>query len=141
MGKSGYLYVVRFSTDVVKVGQSKTRMGRVNDHADMAHKMGISVTASWISRELDQIGLRERSLIATCRMIGKARTRGTASEYFSDLEFGQAVALAEELEGSAEIPIKMVERLLADHDCSVTGCYLPATDGGLCKPHRDRLGD
>lgn len=135
---NGYLYVVEFSTGVVKVGKSKQRGKRISDHSTIAHKMGIAVVRIWESHEVTRVDIRERTLITLCRTKGLPRTNGEFAEYFSNLDFDVAVSVgdavsASTLEGLSRIEINTLS------DCSVSGCGLPATRGDLCRKHASKV--
>ncbi|BBC29971.1 hypothetical protein SGFS_012650 [Streptomyces graminofaciens] len=90
----GYLYVIRFSVDVVKVGMSVAPANRLHAHHGYSRGLGISVTDQWVSKPHAQAKKNEAELIKFCRFHA---ARVNSREYFAGLEFSSVVWFAETL--------------------------------------------
>lgn len=83
----GYLYVVEFDSDVVKVGKTGSPLSRLSQHA----KAGL-VRRSWVSDHHLNISQTERGLIGFCLHVGELHG---GREYFRGLSFETACTFAE----------------------------------------------
>jgi hypothetical protein len=90
----GYLYVIRFSIDVVKVGMTVAPANRLHAHHSYARGLGIAVTDQWVSEPHVQVKRNEAELIDFCRT---RAAQANAREYFAGLGFSDAVGFAETL--------------------------------------------
>lgn len=86
----GYLYVVEFSTGIVKIGTSVDPGKRWRDYLSDAYPLGVRITRMWVSPAHRNYRLAERELIRFCTSRGPAR-RG---EYFEYVAYADAVAYA-----------------------------------------------
>lgn len=91
----GNLYIIEFSTGVIKVGKSSTNGSRERRHRVLAESMGIDVTRSWSTPEIVETDLLERVLIKFCSRYGVCR--GGSLEYFSGLDFDNVQKFTEAL--------------------------------------------
>jgi len=90
---TGTIYVIEFSTGVIKVGRTTTKQKRLEDHTNMAFALGIEVVHVHTQRTNDLLWA-ERELIAYCRSLCKEQRR---HEYFIGLDFPTIVNFAESL--------------------------------------------
>lgn len=89
---TGYLYVVGFSTGVVKVGLTTRPRARMGDHIHAAHPFGVFVQSIWMSEAVPDFSTREQRLI---RAMQERYGVGIAGvEYFHDADFAEAVTIA-----------------------------------------------
>ncbi len=88
----GYLYVVEFSSGVVKVGKTTHPKSRLASHAKHAEIHGAEIRRSWTSQRHHGCSASERELIKFCSARGR-RTAGR--EYYRDLSFDDAARYAE----------------------------------------------
>jgi hypothetical protein len=65
----GHIYVVEFTSGVVKVGKSTEPEKRISAHSKFAEIHGGSIRTAWISRELVGFNGAERELIKLCSQI------------------------------------------------------------------------
>jgi hypothetical protein len=86
----GHLYVIEFSTGLVKVGRTEIPKNRLTTHAKNAKAHGVDVARSWVSDRHAGHSISERQLIRFCAKIG---TRVTG-EHFSGLDFGMTCRAA-----------------------------------------------
>jgi hypothetical protein len=89
----GYIYVVEFSTGVVKVGLSTDPVQRWGNYRYDVTALGVWITRMWVSRAHRNVDKAERELISLCA----ARGRPTRAEYFHGVRFEDAVAYGEKL--------------------------------------------
>lgn len=90
----GYLYVVRFTTGVVKVGSTRNPYRRVSRYRSNLNPFGIDVVQCWLSRPHKDYARLEASLIKTAAGIG---TRTRQAEYFYDVDFAKLVSRVEKV--------------------------------------------
>ncbi len=96
MTELGQLYVIEFSTGVIKVGMSRNADRRLAQHKADAGRYFIEVADRWISDLHAGFRANERALIKWC--CWKSTKGGSAGgEYFLGLDYGAAVAVAEGL--------------------------------------------
>lgn len=94
-GTRGYVYVIEYSTGIIKVGRTTSPRQRIRAQAYVASKLGVEPVSVWLSVHHENYKANEVSLLAA---LGSPM-RG--SEYF-DVKFEVAVKHAEALvEGSA----------------------------------------
>jgi hypothetical protein len=89
----GYLYVIRFSTGVVKVGQTAHPRRRLFEHRRDAAAYKVNVVRFWISEAHPNFLANETMLINLCAGVSARAKR----EYFHEVEFDVAVGLASSL--------------------------------------------
>lgn len=82
----GYIYVVQFSTGVVKPGKAVDPENRLAHHARLAEFHGAPVVRSWVSEYHLGISKTERRLLRFCEATG----RQLSGEYFTSLLFDSA---------------------------------------------------
>jgi len=87
---SGHLYILEFSTGVMKVGRSFQPVARIATHTRSALVHGVEVRQSWTSVEHDGCLDTERQLIAFCQDIGEQIDK----EYFRGVAFDAAREVA-----------------------------------------------
>ena len=90
----GYVYVVEFTSGVVKVGKAANAKARIATHAAYARIHGGDVRRSWVSVKHRGYDDTERSLIAMCRQLG---VQAFGKEYFRDVRFESACEYASEV--------------------------------------------
>jgi hypothetical protein len=88
----GYVYVIEFSTGMVKVGMAKNVAKRMAQHEKEARNHAATVARSWISDAHTTWEANERSLISFCSKRFGAPTSG--SEYFMAADFDAIVGYA-----------------------------------------------
>lgn len=86
----GYVYVIKFSTDVVKVGQTLDLRRRFAEHRRDASAYGVVITNYWVSPAHDNYLDNEIALIGFCDGFGGRAKR----EYFHDIDFDMVVRFA-----------------------------------------------
>lgn len=89
--KMGRLYVLEFSTGIVKVGRTCGR-DRVAQHAKEASRYGVSVVRHWMSDSVDGYTRIERAIIRACLLEGQL---AHGSEYFR-MPYERALAIVQE---------------------------------------------
>ncbi|MEU4221977.1 GIY-YIG nuclease family protein [Actinoplanes sp. NPDC026623] len=90
---AGYIYLVRFTTGVVKGGRTADPMTRLRVHRSNAARFGVAVTHTWVSPELANLQRHERLLMDLLQSLGR-RAKG-GREYFLDTPFSLAKAQME----------------------------------------------
>jgi predicted GIY-YIG superfamily endonuclease len=93
---AGYLYVIRFRTGTVKVGQTQDVRRRLAEHRRDAAAFGVGITHVWVSEPMQFFVAAEDELIAHCLKASK-RTR---REYFHNVDYVAAVEFAKSLSES-----------------------------------------
>lgn len=96
----GYIYVVAFSTGVVKVGQTEDPKQRLYAHQSKAGAFGVGTVSYWISPPHWNFKENETQLIKLCSEVS-ARSR---LEYFHEVSFDQAADFAWSLPFNTEGP-------------------------------------
>lgn len=81
---AGHIYVVEFTSGVVKVGKAGSPKSRVASHAHHARVHGGDVRGSWISERHHGVSVTERDLIAYCKKRG---VLAFGKEYFRGVDF------------------------------------------------------
>lgn len=89
----GYLYVVGFSTDTVKVGQTEDPRRRLGTHRAEAAAFGVHITDYWISPSHINFRANETRLINACQRV----SRRSRNEYFHEVGYDRAVQFASTL--------------------------------------------
>jgi hypothetical protein len=87
-GRKGYIYIIEFSTGVVKVGRTTSPRQRIDGQLYTASKLGVEPTNIWLSAFHEDYKANEVELLG---LLG-APARGT--EYFR-VEYSHVVKLAE----------------------------------------------
>lgn len=92
----GQLYVIEFSTGVIKVGMSRNADRRLVQHKADAGRYFIQIVERWVSDLHEGFRANERALIKwACWKSTKGG--GSGGEYFLGLDYGATVAVAEGL--------------------------------------------
>lgn len=93
-----YVYVVVFSSNVLKVGRAKSPKNRLKQHAKDAQNHGHVITHQWVS--LPHMAYRENedALIAFC---SERWTASSGKEYFTGGDFAAVVGFAQTLNFSS----------------------------------------
>jgi hypothetical protein len=94
----GHLYVVGFSTGAIKVGQTRDPRKRLREHRRDAGAYGVKIVNVWVSEVHVRYLMNETLLIGACRRMGTP----ARSEYFTGIEFDDAVACAARLIAPAQ---------------------------------------
>ncbi|MEU4558481.1 hypothetical protein AB0F72_08825 [Actinoplanes sp. NPDC023936] len=89
----GYLYVIGFDTNTVKVGQTEDPKRRFGQHRAEADAFGVHITNYWISPAHSNFKNNETRLINQCVKV----SRRTRKEYFHEVGYDRAVEFAMEL--------------------------------------------
>ena len=84
----GHVYVLQFSTGVVKVGKAVGPATRLSHHTLQAKVHGVSVAESWTSERHSDHSKTERRLIDYCASRGVRIAAG--KEYFTGISFEDA---------------------------------------------------
>lgn len=82
----GYIYVVQFSSGVVKPGKTRNPDWRMGQHARLAEFHGAPIVRSWVSGKHLGISQTERRLLKFCEETGTC----LSGEYFADVRFEAA---------------------------------------------------
>lgn len=123
---SGYIYVVRFSNDTIKVGCATNLKSRLRQHETNARVMGHSVVETWASSAHVNFRANERLLLEKLRMVAT----NVSGEYFRDVLFADAVRLASGLEFTADTPELLAARVAsAQHTSDVLTNAIWGADG------------
>lgn len=96
-GKSplgSYIYVLAFSTGVIKVGFSSNPRLRVNSYRTSLGPFGISISDLWVSEPHSQAAVGETTLIDFCRLRATPVNDG---EYFTGIDLDTVVGFARTL--------------------------------------------
>jgi hypothetical protein len=91
----GHVYVIEFSSGVVKVGKAANPDSRLASHDLHARIHGVQVTKSWASDRHSGYAKTERRLIKYCARLGVRIADG--NEYFTDISFEAARDFAAQL--------------------------------------------
>lgn len=83
----GYLYVIEFSTGVIKVGQTRDPQRRLGEHRRSAGAFGVSITQFWLSPPHANYLETEAALIIDCAEFSPYSKR----EYFHAINWSEAV--------------------------------------------------
>ncbi len=133
-GRHGHIYVIEFSTGVVKVGKTISPQGRLATHSRAARIHGVDILRSWVSVRHPGCGATERQLIWLCRRRGAS----IEAEYFQGIPFEDVRAVAQLLVEDAVQDQTASVRLAAD---AVRRAYLDklieAADYDLSMTWRD----
>jgi hypothetical protein len=112
-GKSehgGYVYVLQFSGDILKVGRSVNPKNRLPQHAQMARSFNQRLLKCWVSPPHPTALKNERSLIKFCAQIMDRTTGLGAGEYFSGDKFEDVVNFAKTLPCAKLTPTERADR-------------------------------
>lgn len=85
----GYLYIIEFSTGLLKVGKTRNPAKRLDQHRHHAEAFGLSITRYWVSEAHDNYGENELRLISDMHEIGGV---SNLVEYFSGVTLEEAVS-------------------------------------------------
>ncbi|AEV86672.1 hypothetical protein ACWT_5655 [Actinoplanes sp. SE50] len=88
---SGFLYAIKFSNGVIKVGSTRTPQARLRTHAGEAAGFGHQVLDQWLSDEHDGYQSTEQTLIAQMTFLACQRHR---REYFQHVNWDQVLRVA-----------------------------------------------
>ena len=91
-GEDGYVYVLEFSTGIVKVGKTRNPRARIATHVDDARKFGATVDQLWLSEWHENYSENERLLL---HVLGAGSVEH-GNEYLR-VNFSDAVELAKGL--------------------------------------------
>jgi len=86
----GHLYLVGFSTGIVKVGMTAQPRRRIRDHIHRAAPYGVDVLNVWLSNECDNCGKLEQRLLQSL----KGRWFSPVGHEYFRVDFAEAVATA-----------------------------------------------
>jgi hypothetical protein len=75
----GHIYVIGFTSGVVKVGKTANPKHRLANHAMLATVHAVGVAHAWMSRRIFYVSAAERELIAFCARTGEL---AAGREYF-----------------------------------------------------------
>ena len=89
---NGYIYVIEFSNDIIKIGQAVDLGDRLGDHVSDASAFDLTAERVWCSDERRFYDMAERMLIAETAKIATGRRR---KEYFTGVTFEQVRDLAD----------------------------------------------
>jgi hypothetical protein len=92
---SGFIYVIQFSTGLLKVGQSRDLPKRLKQHRDGAHRQRQAVVSSWGSPRHTSHTANEDRLISFCLKHYGPAVHG--KETFENASFAEVVSYAESL--------------------------------------------
>jgi hypothetical protein len=99
-----HVYVIRFTSDVIKVGWTQQPSQRLKTHAKSARIHGVEVAEHWISKPHAAAAKNEKTLIEFCT----SRASSVAgAEYFTGLSYSAVVEFARTLDYK---PIMAAER-------------------------------
>ena len=62
-GRDGYVYVLEFSTGIVKVGKTRNPRARIATHIEDARKFGASIKCLWLSVQHENYSDNERAVL------------------------------------------------------------------------------
>jgi hypothetical protein len=130
----GHIYVIEFSTGVVKVGRTIGPARRLATHARVAQVHGVAVRRSWTSERHHGCRETERKLIDLCRR------RGTQIdvEYFQGITFEDVRAIAQLLAEDATASRRLASRIADDKARrAYLDSLIAAADGDLSMTWQD----
>lgn len=90
----GYVYVIEFSTGLVKVGKTSDPAKRLETHRGNGAAFGADITRYWVSAAHDNFDSNETLLIQAMRDLGGTSNR---AEYFTGVSMEESVAAAKSL--------------------------------------------
>ena len=93
-GESGYVYIAQLSDGTTKIGFSENVRQRIREHAANGRMFGLGLVAVWVSPVHASAKENEHLLLGYARRTGRA---GMRPEYFTAVDFGEAVAFAQRL--------------------------------------------
>ena len=97
-GRIGVIYVVAFSTGVVKLGRSAEPARRLAEHRHDAVALGLAVTDEWASPRHAGCDHTERALRSYAVKAGAVATvAGPRGEYLTGISFAQLIRRAKRL--------------------------------------------
>lgn len=96
-GDVGHVYVILFSSGVVKVGKAVSPDSRIGDHRYHAAIHGVTITDGMVSDEHPHHSKTERELIRFCAEHGSRIAVGT--EYFTGVDFEAVADFADQATG------------------------------------------
>lgn len=99
-----HVYVIRFTSDVIKVGWSRKPHERLKVHAQAARTYGGGIAEQWISKPHAAAASNEKALIDFCT---SQATSVAGAEYFTGLSYSAVVEFAKTLNYK---PISKTER-------------------------------
>lgn len=99
-----HVYVIRFTSDVIKVGWSQKPHERLKVHAQAARTHGGGIAEQWISKPHAAAASNEKALIDFC---ARQATSVAGAEYFTGLSYSAVVEFAKTLNYK---PISRMER-------------------------------
>lgn len=103
-----HLYVIQFSTGVVKVGRSIDPKGRIERHGEAAACFGVSIDRSAAFACIGNTEQSERMLIEWCKNVGNGVHAIAGNEWFCPLlSYEATCAMAEEI-ASTEVAARAV---------------------------------
>jgi hypothetical protein len=114
--RMGYVYILRFSTETIKVGSTQNARDRISTHRSTAAAFGAELTDLWVTHCFDLYQYSERRLLSVASSMA---TRRYGNEWFTGVAFQDLVALApaltyaaeenEELRADCVVPRRVVE--------------------------------
>lgn len=109
-----FIYVVEFTTGVVKVGRASHQSQRVAEHGRSAEKHGAAITRSWVSERHKEYARNETALIAFC---AERWSLAGGKEYFAGANYGEVVKYAQTLPMTliTEADLDEFDRQMAEH--------------------------
>lgn len=117
----GHIYVIEFSSGVVKVGKTTDPKRRLAAHASLARVHGGAIRASWMSQQICGYDDAERELIRLCAQVAGPVV---GREYF-DIGLREALSLATLVEANRLAAIDLPDDARALLDPSFTGPNQP----------------
>jgi hypothetical protein len=99
---NGYVYVLRLSSGVVKVGKTNNFGIRLKAHTSSTATYGVTVDEYWVSPYHSGTDTNEKRLIEYCKLNG-APTNGSG-EWIIGVEYADVVRFAEGLTYPSPIP-------------------------------------
>lgn len=92
----GHIYVVEFSTGVVKPGKTIRPETRLIEHRMAAERFGVRIARSWVSPLHKGVSSNEKTLLRWCAEHG-GKQRPSKSEYYTGVSYEALLVIAEQL--------------------------------------------
>jgi hypothetical protein len=132
----GHIYVLSYSTGIVKVGCTADPATRLYSHRSMADALGVTVEGEWLSRRHYGYRHNERKVMAACEAAGGVPRR---LEYYLGISFSTAVEIAQclPMPPLPSAPVELHPRMPWDHLDYRNLLRPEEVDGFVGRPARD----
>ena len=91
----GFIYIIEYSTGLVKPGRTTRPDARMSEHRGSAARHGIQIARKWVSQHHANYDANEAILLDYCNRHG--RRMSNRSEFYSDVSYDDVLAVAQQL--------------------------------------------